>query len=97
MMSFDADDFWVGIGLLGQALFGSRFLVQWIASERSRKSVVPMLFWYFSLGGGAVLLAYAIYRRDPVFIIGQSMGFFIYLRNIYLIVRERRLPIMPVD
>jgi len=90
MNGFDAEDFWLAIGFLGQALFGSRFLVQWIASERSKKSVVPMLFWYFSLAGGFVLLSYAIYRGDPVFIVGQAMGFIIYLRNIYLIFRERR-------
>ena len=97
MIPLDTEHFWIGIGLLGQALFGSRFLVQWIASERSRKSVVPMLFWYFSLGGGAVLLAYAIYRADPVFILGQAFGFTIYLRNIYLIFRERRQAVVTAD
>jgi lipid-A-disaccharide synthase-like uncharacterized protein len=86
----DAEHVWIGIGLLGQGLFGARFLVQWIASERSRKSVVPLPFWYLSLGGGFILLAYAVYRADPVFIVGQAMGFFIYLRNIVLIFRERR-------
>ena len=80
---------WVVIGLGGQLLFTARFLVQWIASEKARKSVVPLAFWYRSLGGGLVLLAYAIYRRDPVFILGQSMGVFIYLRNLWLIRAER--------
>jgi lipid-A-disaccharide synthase-like uncharacterized protein len=76
---------WVGIGLFGQLLFTARFLVQWISSERAKKSVIPMVFWYFSIGGGLILLSYAIYRQDPVFIMGQSMGVFIYLRNIWLI------------
>ena len=78
---------WIGIGLAGQALFFSRFLVQWIASERRRASVIPNAFWFFSLGGGLVLLAYAIHRRDPVFILGQSTGAFIYLRNLWFIYR----------
>lgn len=85
-----AEFWWVCIGLFGQLLFMGRFLVQWIASERARKSVVPVLFWYFSIGGGVILLAYAIYRRDPVFILGQSMGLFIYLRNLWLIRAENR-------
>lgn len=97
MIPLDAEHFWIGIGLLGQALFSSRFLVQWIASERSRKSVMPLMFWYFSLGGGAVLLAYSIYRADPVFILGQAFGFIIYLRNIYLIFRERRQSVVTAD
>ena len=75
---------WLGIGLLGQALFFMRFLVQWIASERKRRSVVPRAFWYFSLGGGIILLIYAVHQRDPVFIIGQATGIFIYLRNLHL-------------
>lgn len=76
---------WVAFGFVGQLMFTGRFLVQWIASERARKSVMPVLFWYFSLAGGAMLLAYAIYRGDPVFIMGQSLGVFIYLRNLWLI------------
>jgi len=87
------DQMWLGIGLLGQAFFSGRFLVQWIASERARKSVVPLAFWYFSIGGGLTLLAYAIYRLDPVFIIGQGAGLFVYSRNLYLISRNlERLP-----
>jgi lipid-A-disaccharide synthase-like uncharacterized protein len=81
---------WIGVGFLGQALFTARFLVQWVQSERRRRSVTPIAFWYFSLAGGIVLLAYAIYRRDPVFIVGQLTGVFIYLRNLQLIARERR-------
>jgi lipid-A-disaccharide synthase-like uncharacterized protein len=80
---------WLGIGFLGQALFSARFLVQWIMSERRKRSVVPLAFWYFSLAGGATLLAYAIHRLDPVFIVGQGAGLFIYLRNLQLIYRQR--------
>lgn len=81
---------WIGIGLLGQILFTGRFLVQWLASERARRSVVPVAFWYFSIGGGLILLAYAIARRDPVFTLGQSLGVVIYARNLWLIHAERR-------
>ena len=79
---------WLGIGLLGQAFFSARFLVQWIASERAKKSVVPHGFWFFSVGGGMTLLAYAIYRLDPVCIIGQGAGLFVYARNLYFIYRR---------
>ncbi|OGL03933.1 MAG: hypothetical protein A3E31_02590 [Candidatus Rokubacteria bacterium RIFCSPHIGHO2_12_FULL_73_22] len=82
------DQVWLGIGLLGQAFFSGRFLVQWIASERAKESVVPHAFWYFSIGGGLTLLAYAIYRLDPVFIIGQGAGLFVYSRNLYFIFRK---------
>lgn len=75
---------WLGIGFLGQSLFFMRFLVQWIVSERSRKSVLPIAFWYFSILGGMTLLAYAIYQRDIVFIIGQGSGLLIYIRNLML-------------
>jgi lipid-A-disaccharide synthase-like uncharacterized protein len=77
------------VGLLGQALFSVRFLIQWIVSERRKESVIPMAFWYFSLAGGLVLLAYAVYRQDPVFILGQGTGSFIYIRNLVLIHRKR--------
>ena len=80
---------WVAIGFLGQAMFSMRFIFQWIHSERAKKSVIPEVFWYFSLAGGAILLAYAIYRGDPVFILGQGMGLLIYLRNIYFVWREK--------
>ena len=81
---------WVVFGLAGQLLFMGRFLVQWIASEREKRSVVPVAFWYFSIGGGIILFTYAVYRADPVFILGQSMGLFIYCRNLWLIRAERR-------
>lgn len=80
---------WMGIGFAGQALFSARFLVQWIASERRRKSVVPTAFWFLSIFGGLVLLAYALYRRDPVFIVGQLTGVFIYSRNLWFIYHPR--------
>jgi len=76
---------WLALGFLGQAMFSCRFLVQWIASERRKQSVVPILFWYFSIGGGLCLLSYAVYRRDPVFILGQSAGLAVYVRNLMLL------------
>ncbi len=84
------DKWWLIIGLAGQVAFGARFLVQWVISERRRRSVIPDTFWYFSLGGGIILLAYAIHRRDPVFIIGQAFGAVVYVRNIMLIQGARR-------
>lgn len=80
---------WVMIGLGGQLAFTARFLVQWIASEKAGRSTIPIAFWYFSIVGGTILLSYAIYRADPVFILGQSMGVVIYSRNLWLIRRER--------
>ena len=82
---------WTAIGFLGQVFFSMRFIVQWIKSERMRRSVIPVAFWYFSVLGGATLLAYAIHREDPVFIVGQGAGLFIYGRNLYFIHRNRRL------
>lgn len=82
--------FWLALGLLGQAVFFARFFVQWIASERKKRSVVPLAFWYLSIGGGLILLAYALYRRDPVFIVGQAAGLLIYTRNLILIARDAR-------
>lgn len=76
---------WIVIGFIAQGLFSARFLVQWIASERRRRSIVPQAFWYFSVAGGALLLAYAIHRRDPVFIVGQAAGLAVYLRNLQLL------------
>ena len=84
-----AELLWVLFGLFGQLMFTGRFLVQWIASERAKKSVIPVVFWYFSLAGGMILLSYAIYRKDPVFILGQSLGVFIYCRNLWLIHKGR--------
>jgi len=81
--------FWVALGFAGQVAFSSRFLVQWLASERSRRSVVPVAFWWLSILGAAFLLAYSIYRVDPVFILGQSFGFIVYARNLILLHRER--------
>lgn len=81
----DYSAFWLVVGFLGQAVFGSRFLVQWIASERRRQSIMPTAFWYLSIGGASLLLAYAIHRRDPVFILGQATGFLIYSRNLWFI------------
>lgn len=75
------------VGFGGQALFASRFIIQWIKSEGAKKSVIPVAFWYFSIGGGTVLLLYAIWRQDPVIICGQGIGLFIYARNLYFILR----------
>lgn len=81
---------WVMIGLLGQLMFSARFIFQWLASEREGRSIIPIVFWYFSIAGGTTLLAYAIYRQDPVFILGQSTGVLIYARNLWLIHGEKR-------
>jgi lipid-A-disaccharide synthase-like uncharacterized protein len=81
-------DLWVAIGFLGQFTFAARFIVQWIASERERRSHVPIQFWYLSLVGGAITTAYAIHRRDPVFIVGQASGLVVYIRNLMLIHRH---------
>ena len=77
------------LGFTAQILFSARFLVQWIASERAKKSVVPISFWFLSLAGGGLLLIYAIGRKDPVFILGQSVGVIIYSRNLYFIYKEK--------
>ena len=81
-------DWGILIGYIAQMLFAMRFVVQWIASERAGRSVVPTAFWIFSIGGGLMLLGYALYRKDPVFIIGQGAGLFVYGRNLYLIRRK---------
>lgn len=83
-------EIWLGIGFLGQTLFSARFVVQWLASERVRQSVIPYAFWWFSLAGGVTLLAYALWRQDPVFILGQSLGLVVYVRNLMLIRMHRR-------
>ncbi len=83
--------FWLGLGFFAQLMFSARFLVQWLASERAGKSIMPLLFWYLSIAGSVLLLAYSIHRKDPVFILGQSMGIFIYTRNLYLIRREKKM------
>ena len=81
---------WVVFGFAAQLMFTARFLLQWIASERAKDSVMPVAFWYFSLAGGVMLLSYAVYRADPVFILGQSLGVVIYARNLWLIYAKRR-------
>ncbi len=81
--------FWLGVGFSAQAIFSARFVVQWIASEKAGKSVVPVLFWHLSILGSGMLLLYAIHRQDPVFILGQSAGLFIYCRNLYLVRRGK--------
>ena len=81
---------WLIIGFVGQALFGARFIIQWVVSEKKGESTIPLAFWYCSIGGAVVLLAYAIHRQDPVFIVGQSMGSIIYIRNLILIDRKKK-------
>ena len=83
-------DWWVFLGFVAQAMFTMRFLVQWIASERAGHSVIPLGFWIFSIAGGLLLLVYALYRKDPVFIAGQAFGVFVYLRNLYFVLHERK-------
>lgn len=84
-------DWWVALGFVAQLLFTGRFLVQWIASEKQNRMVIPIAFWFFSIGGGVLLLIYAIHRRDPVFIAGQAFGVFVYARNLYFELRDRRV------
>ncbi len=83
-------NWWVLLGYAGQSLFSMRFIVQWVASERVGRSVIPVAFWFFSIGGGMLLFVYALYIRDPVFILGQGFGLFVYLRNLYFVFRERK-------
>ncbi|UDL91119.1 lipid-A-disaccharide synthase N-terminal domain-containing protein [Mesorhizobium sp. PAMC28654] len=87
VMQFDG---WILLGFVAQFFFTMRFVVQWVASEKAKRSVVPIAFWFFSLFGGGLLLVYAIHRKDPVFIAGQAMGMFIYIRNLWLIANERK-------
>ena len=82
-------DFWLAFGLVAQLLFTARFLVQWISSERAGKSVVPMAFWFFSIGGGLMTLVYGVVKREPVIIAGQALATIIYIRNIMLIIKDR--------
>jgi lipid-A-disaccharide synthase-like uncharacterized protein len=83
-------DWWVVLGMAAQLLFTARFVVQWVASERAGHSVIPMAFWIFSIFGGLLLLVYALYRKDVVFIAGQAFGVFVYLRNLYFVMRDRK-------
>lgn len=85
-----AETSWVAVGLAGQFFFTMRFVVQWIATERNRKSVIPESFWYFSIVGSLILLCYSIYRQDPVFILGQSFGMTVYMRNLFFIRKDKR-------
>ncbi len=83
------------LGMLGQVLFFSRFLVQWVASEKKGRSVVPLSFWYLSIGGGGLLLVYALWRKDPVIVLGQAVGLFVYVRNLMLIHRRKAVSPSP--
>ncbi len=85
-------DFWLVFGVVAQLLFAARFLVQWISSERAGKSVIPFAFWIFSMGGGLMTLVYGIVKREPVIILGQGLATIIYVRNIMLIVKDRKPP-----
>lgn len=85
----DSNTVWLIVGFVGQALFSARFLVQWLASERKKESVIPVMFWYFSILGGSTLLVYSIHKEDPVFIVGQAAGLLIYARNLYFILRKK--------
>jgi lipid-A-disaccharide synthase-like uncharacterized protein len=87
VVRFDA---WAVLGFAAQAMFSARFVVQWIASERARRSIIPTAFWWFSIAGGTLLFIYALHRKDPVFIAGQGGGLFIYARNIMFVLREQR-------
>jgi lipid-A-disaccharide synthase-like uncharacterized protein len=83
-------DFWLAFGVIAQLLFTARFIVQWLASEKAGRSVVPMAFWFFSIAGGLMTLVYGIVRREPIIIMGQALAIFIYLRNLVLIFRPKR-------
>ena len=80
---------WVVFGFLGQAIFAARFIIQWIVSEKKKESIVPLSFWYFSIAGGVVLLIYAVYKKDPVFMLGQASGLVVYARNLMLIMKKK--------
>ncbi|UZE21286.1 lipid-A-disaccharide synthase N-terminal domain-containing protein [Pseudomonas sp. B21-056] len=82
------ESMWLAVGFMGQLVFTGRFALQWLYSEYKKRSMIPVGFWYLSIAGSALLLAYAIYREDPVFILGQSFGFIVYLRNLQLIARQ---------
>jgi len=85
-----SETIWLIIGFSGQALFSARFIIQYLKSEQQKRSVIPVAFWYFSLAGGITLLAYALYRMDPVFIAGQTFGVFVYMRNLHFIQLEKQ-------
>jgi lipid-A-disaccharide synthase-like uncharacterized protein len=83
-------DLWLVFGVAAQVVFGARFIVQWLVSEREGRSVIPLSFWFLSIAGGLMTLVYGFVRREPVIIIGQGLSTAIYLRNLALIARERR-------
>ncbi len=85
MIDIPLNKFMLILGFIGQTVFFSRFVIQWIVSEIKKESVIPMIFWYLSITGSIILLVYSIYRKDPVFIVGQSVGFVVYIRNIFLV------------
>lgn len=85
----NSEHIWIIIGLFGQLLFSCRFIIQWITSEKMKRSVIPIAFWYLSIAGSLTLLSYAIHKLDPVFIIGQAGGLVIYFRNLMLIHKEK--------
>jgi len=87
----DKNLMWMIIGFVGQGFFSARFIVQWIMSEIKKQSIIPIGFWYFSLLGGVTLFAYALYKEDPVFIVGQGAGLLIYSRNLYLIRKRSKI------
>ena len=89
-MNISSEQLWIAFGIAGQLIFGMRFVIQWIVSEKRKESYIPMFFWYLSLAGACVLLTYAIHVRDPVFIFGQTTGFIVYIRNIMLIYKKTR-------
>lgn len=91
------ESLWLAIGFVGQLAFTGRFVLQWLYSEYKKRSVIPVAFWYLSIVGSALLLAYAIYREDPVFIVGQSFGFIVYLRNLQLIAKHREQESLEMD
>lgn len=88
---------WIVIGFLGQGMFFMRFFVQWVASEKEGRSIIPLSFWYFSIAGSLILLAYAIWRQDPVIMAGQMTGFIVYFRNLYLINRNKEKDALSVE
>ena len=89
MVTLTTENIWLAIGFLGQVIFGARFVVQWIYSEIKKKSVIPISFWHLSIIGSLVLLAYAFYRKDPIFILGFSLNLIIYFRNLFLVYKEK--------
>ena len=90
-------DLWVIIGFIGQFMFTMRFVMQWLASEKVQKSVIPVSFWFFSIAGGLIVFAYALHKKDPVFIVGQGAGLLIYVRNLYFVIAERKKSSLPPE